>query len=83
MPHTEEIIFAGYVAGLADEDVAVDPAAVRAAFTGGLLVAKAFSALPVERLGGHFGEAPSGFFLQRARYARFILDHRTPQSTVG
>jgi hypothetical protein len=80
MPHTEEIAFAGYLAGLADEDVAVDPADVRAAFTGGLLVAKAFSALPVERLGGHFGAAAPEFFLQRAR---FILDHRRPPSTVG
>ena len=83
MPHTEQIIFAGFLAGLADEDVAVDPADVRAAFTGGLLVAKAFAALPVERLGGHFGEAAPEFFLQRARYARFILDHRRPPSTVG
>jgi hypothetical protein len=48
-----------------------------------LPVAKAFSALPVERLGGHFGETAPEYFLQRARYARFILDHRWPPSTVG
>jgi hypothetical protein len=83
MPRTETIVVNGYLAGLADEEVAVEPAAVQAAFTGGLLVAKAFSALPVERLGGHFGEAAPEFFLQRARYARFILDHRRPPSPVG
>jgi Phosphotransferase enzyme family len=76
MPHVEEVIVAGFLAGLAGENVAVDPAAVRAAFTGGLLVGKAFSALPVERLGGQLPAPTPEFVLQRARYARFILDHR-------
>ncbi len=45
-------------------------------FIGGLLVGKAFAALPLERLGEPATEAATGSFLRRARYARYLLDQR-------
>ena len=49
---------------------------MRRAFVGGLLVGKAFSALPLERLGGPVDDRTIAFFVARARYARYLLDLR-------
>jgi hypothetical protein len=40
------------------------------------VVGKAFSALPLERLGGPIDDQSLTFFLARARYARYLLDLR-------
>lgn len=73
----EQAILPAYLAGLATDGVDADIAAVRRAFLGGLLVAKAFSALPLERLGGPADDGAAAFFLGRARYARYLVSLRS------
>jgi hypothetical protein len=76
LPPIQEAILAAYLDGLADERVEASPVGVRLAFLGGLVVGKAFSALPVERLGGPADDRTVASFLARARYARYLLDLR-------
>jgi hypothetical protein len=76
LPPIQEAILAAYLEGLGDERVDASPAPVRRAFLGGLVVGKAFSALPLERLGGPVDDAAVTFFQARARYARYLLDLR-------
>ena len=74
LPPVQETILAAYLDGLRDERVDASPVTVRRAFLGGLIVGKAFSALPLERLGGPVDDQTVAFFQARARYARYLVD---------
>ena len=76
LPPLQETVLAAYLDGLRDERVDASPVQVRLAMVGGLVVGKAFSALPLERLGGPIDDQSLTFFLARARYARYLLDLR-------
>jgi tRNA A-37 threonylcarbamoyl transferase component Bud32 len=76
LPAIQEAILVAYLDGLRDERVDASAAQVRRAFLWGLVVGKAFSALPLERLGGPVDDRAEAFFLARARYARYLLDLR-------
>ena len=52
LPPIQDTILAAYLDGLRDERVDTSPVPVHQAFLAGLVVGKAFSALPLERLGG-------------------------------
>lgn len=76
LPGIQEAILAAYLDGLRDEAVDASPVLVRHGFLGGLVVGKAFSALPLERLRGPVDDRAWAPFLARARYARYLLDLR-------
>ena len=58
LPPIADAILAACLDGLRDEQVDASPVDVRRAFHGGLVVGKAFSALPIERLGGPVDDRP-------------------------
>jgi hypothetical protein len=72
-----------YLDGNRDERVDPDAEDVLEGVLGGLLVAKTFSALPLERLGGPVDDAAVDFFLRRARYARSLVDLRGSLPSAG
>ncbi len=76
LPAIDDVIFQAHLDGLREERVDPDPAGVRLGYLAGMLVGKAFSALPLERLGGPVDDAAVESFLHRARYARYLLDLR-------
>ncbi len=83
LPPIQEAILAAYLDGLRDEGVDASAVTIRQAFLGGLVVGKAFSALPLERLGGPVDDRTKAFFLARARYARYLLDLRPALAIDG
>ena len=73
LPDLLEAIIDGYATGLAGAGLSVDRDRVRFGVVANLVIRSAFTALPIEMLEAHGGDAQQ-LFARRARYARFLAD---------
>ena len=69
-----DAIFPEYVAGLRDENCAIDEDRVRLGYLGALLIRSGITSLPTELLAGVDTPELRRLFARRAHYARFLVD---------
>jgi hypothetical protein len=72
-----ESVLDGYLAGVREEGVVIDPADARFGAVGALVVRSVFTAIPLELLGSPSDTGLDRLIRDRCRYARFLVDLAT------